>query len=97
MSFRSISQTPRLLPRPLRGLGDLFGPKSWYIPLVEVRNYQTGARSYQWGQYRYINYWDAMDYQIALTHYTSTAAQDASMYEWTGSQWLKVGALAHEG
>jgi hypothetical protein len=93
MSFRTLSQTPRLLPRPLRGLGALqpTSGKAWYIPLIEHKNTTTGyVQSYQWGAYKYLSYYDAMSYFISLNNYGPGFSQEATLYQWDGSQWRKT-------
>lgn len=78
----------------MRGLGTMLDmnmfTSAWYLPLVEVINKQTAARQYSWAPMKYLSNWDALDYNMGFTQYTSTTSQESTLYQWDGSQWRKT-------
>ena len=76
------------------GLGTLMDANiltsAWYLPLIEQLNQVNAARVYQWGPMKYLSNWDALDYNMGFTQYTPTVHQEATLYQWDGSQWRKT-------
>lgn len=85
---------PSRFGRGLKGFGTVLDANvltsAWYAPLVEQLNHQTGERTYTWAPIKYLSNWDALTYNGGFTQYTSTVAQDATLYQWDGSQWRKT-------
>jgi hypothetical protein len=78
----------------LSGLGTMLDANvltsAWYLPLVERINKVTAARSYAWAPYKYLSNWDALDYNMSFSSFGETVDQEATLYQWDGSQWRKT-------
>ncbi len=90
-------EPPRSLPNRILkfiGLGTLMDANvltsAWYLPLVEQLNQVNAARQYFWGPMKYLSNWDALDYSMGFTQYTPIVHQEATLYQWDGSQWRKT-------
>lgn len=95
MSYTAVSTTPRLEPRPLRGaLGTLIdaniATRAYYICLVQIYDNTLGLRSYQWSDYRYLTNWDALGFKLGYDKTLPNGYQTATLYEWTGTQWVRI-------
>lgn len=76
------------------GLGSILDANpfssAWYLPLVERLNTRTGARTYTWGQMKYLSNWDALNYNGGFMYSDMTTQQQSTLYQWDGSQWRKT-------
>lgn len=85
---------PSRFGRGLKGLGTMLDANvltsAWYLPLVEQINQQNAQRAYTWAPMKYLSNWDALDYNMSFTNYGPVVHQEATLYQWDGSQWRKT-------